>query len=155
MRGKVRNKMEKTRLQDLVIGVVVTIVGIWGWFNTYKMPEATQLYTFSAIGIFTVLGILLIIQSLRRKNVPSEDKPVGWAELKNPGFALLQIVLYVLLMDKIGFFVTSTIFMLAMMLFMGYRKPLKMGITTLGMLGFIYVLFVLQLHVTLPGGILF
>lgn len=155
MRGKVRNKMEKTRLQDLVIGIIVTIIGIWGWLNTYKMPATTQLYTFCVTGIFTILGVMLVIQSLYRRNVPTEDKPVHPSEFSNPLIAFAVIVIYALMLNRIGFFVSSAIFMVVMALFMGYRKPLKMGITVIGMLGFIYALFVLQLHVSLPSGILF
>ena len=58
-------------------------------------------------------------------------------------------------MTKLGFFSASILFMPAVMLYMGYRKPIPLVCVTAGMLAFIYVLFVVQLKVKLPDGILF
>lgn len=147
--------MERTRLQDLVIGVLVAIVGAWAWANTYKMPDTTQTYTFCVTGLFALLGVLLIGQSILRRKVPTEDDAVHIASFVSPMIAFVLILIYALLLDKIGFFVTSAVFMAVMMLFLGYRKLLQMGITIVVMLGFIYLLFVYQLNVALPAGILF
>lgn len=66
-----------------------------------------------------------------------------------------MILAYTLLLDKIGFFVTSAVFMVIMSLWMGYRKIQFIAVTVVGLLGFIYWLFVFQLNVVLPSGILF
>ena len=147
--------MDRTRLQDLVIGIIVAVIGAAGWVATYKMPEATQRYTFCVTGIFAFLGILLIAQSILRRNVPNHDSVVRAAEFKNPVIAFILVAVYAFSLDKIGFFVSSAIFMFVMALFMGYRKYLKIAITIVGLLGFIYLLFVFQLNVPLPSGILF
>ena len=55
----------------------------------------------------------------------------------------------------VGFFVTSALFMFIMMAWMGYKKIWVMLLTIALMLGFIYALFVWQLHVMLPSGFLF
>ena len=66
-----------------------------------------------------------------------------------------MILAYTLLLDKIGFFVTGAVFMVIMSLWMGYRKIQFIAVTVVGLLGFIYWLFVFQLNVVLPSGILF
>lgn len=147
--------MEKTRLQDFVIGVLTAAIGIWASINTKAMPDTTQPYTLCVTGLFTLLGILLIGQSVIRRNVPIPGGSVHAASFGSPMMALVLIAAYALLLDKIGFFVSSAVFMVGMMLFLGYRRVLNMAITIVGMLGFIYLLFVYQLHVALPAGILF
>ncbi len=148
--------MEKTRLQDMIIGILTVAVGIWAWANTQGMPETTRHYTLCVIALFTLLGGILIIQSAVKRKVPAPGgETVQIKSFVSPLIALVLIASYALLLDKIGFFVTSAVFMVAMMLFLGYRKIVHMAITVLGMLGFIYALFVFQLHVALPAGILF
>jgi len=146
--------MEKSRIQDVVIGILCAAVGIWGWTMTSKMPETTQMYTHVALGAFIVLAVILIVWSVIHAKTPSGEV-VNVKVFKNPMLTFLMILAYVLLLDKIGFFVASAIFMLGFMFFMGHRRWLTMILTTVGMLGFIYLLFIYELHVTLPHGILY
>ncbi|MGI5962668.1 MAG: tripartite tricarboxylate transporter TctB family protein [Lawsonibacter sp.] len=148
--------MERTRIQDLVIGLIVSGIGIFGIVNAMGMPDGTRPYTLVVTSIFTVLGLLLTGRSIYFRHKPSHDcSVVTVKEMINPMIAFLMILVYTLLLNVIGFFVTSAIFMLVMMVWMGYRKIPQMVLTTGIMLGFIYVLFVFQLKVVLPSGILF
>ncbi len=152
--GGKHRKMEKSRIQDLVIGIVCAAVGIWAWIISLQFPATTQMYTHVALGAFIGLSAILIVWSVIHAKVPGGEV-VQPAIFKNPMLTFVMILVYVLLLDKIGFFVASAVFMLGFMWFMGYRKPLTMILTTVGMLGFIYLLFVYELHVSLPEGILF
>ena len=148
--------MTRTRLQDLVIGLVVAAVGIFGMVNAVKMPDGTRPYTMVVTTIFTALGSLVAFRSVRYRKVDSHDcGVVTFKEMINPMIAFLMVLAYTLLIPRVGFFVTSTVFMLVLMWWMGYRKVVPMVCTVAGMMGFIYVLFVYQLNVTLPAGILF
>ena len=148
--------MERTRIQDLCIGLVVSAVGLWAIFQTFSMPADTQPYTLCVTIVFTALGLLLTGRSIYYRKTPSHDSTVVHAKtFVNPLIAFIMILAYTLLLDKIGFFVTSAIFMVVMSLWMGYRKFHFIALTVVGLLGFIYWLFVIQLSVVLPGGILF
>ena len=147
--------MERTRIQNLVIGLIVAAIGIFGIYNAMGMPDGTRPYTLVVTGIFTVLGLTLSGNAIYYRKTPAHDCGVVTAkEMINPMIAFVMILVYTLLIPRIGFFVTSTVFMLIMMVWMGYRKILPMVLTTAGMMGFIYFLFVYQLHVPLPSGIL-
>ncbi len=146
--------MEKSRVQDLVIGIICTAIGVWAWIISLQFPEATQMYTHVALGAFIGLAVILIVWSVLHAKVPGGET-VNVKTFGNPMLTFVMILVYVLLLDKIGFFVTSAVFMLGFMWFMGYRKVLTMILTTVGMLGFLYLLFVHELHVSLPDGILF
>jgi len=148
--------MTRTRLQDFVIGLVVAAVGIFGMVNAIKMPDGTRPYTLVVTVIFTALGSLVAVRSVLYAKTESHDcKAVTIKEMINPFFAFLMVVAYAFALTAIGFFVSSAIFMPVLALWMGYRKPIPLICTTAGMLGFIYILFVYQLNVTLPRGILF
>ena len=86
--------MERTRLQDLVIGLVVLGVGIFGIVNALSMPEGTKPYTLVVTIIFTALGALLTGRSIYYRKTPSHDSNVVHAkEMLNPmvAFILLQV----------------------------------------------------------------
>ena len=148
--------MERTRLQDFVIGLVVLLVGICGVVSAVKMPEGTRPYTVVVMGIFAFMGAILTFRSIRYRKVPSADATVVHAAvMKNPVIAFFMVFAYAILLDIVGFFVTSAVFMLIMMRWMGYKKIITMVLTTVIMLSFIYTLFIVQLNVTLPRGVLF
>ena len=147
--------MERTRLQNLVIGLIVAAVGIFGLTQALKMPAGTKPYTMVVTGIFTALGLLLAANAVIYRNKPAHDCGVVTAkEMINPMIAFIMIAAYTLLIPRVGFFTTSAVFMLIFMVWMGYRKPVPMVLTTAGMLGFIWYLFVFSLNVPLPKGIL-
>ncbi len=146
--------MEKSRVQDLIIGIICAAIGIWAWTVSLAFPETTQMYTHVALIAFIGLSLILIVWSITHAKVPGGEV-VNAKVFANPMLTFIMILVYVLLLEKIGFFVCSTVFMLGFMWFMGYRKPLTMVLTTVGMLGFIYLLFVYELRVSLPSGILF
>ena len=147
--------MERTRIQNLVIGLIVAAIGIFGITQAMGMPDGTRPYTLVVTGIFTTLGLLLSANAVIYRNKPAHDCSVVTAkEMVNPMIAFLMILAYTLLIPRVGFFATSAVFMLIMMVWMGYRKPIPMVCTTIGMLGFIWFLFCYNLNVPLPSGIL-
>ena len=146
--------MQKTRIQDLVIGLVTIALGVFFWTYTPKFSDVSKTFSRFVLALFIGLGVILCVISLINRNKPS-GKEVSVKEFKNPLLMYIIIVIYVLIMDKLGFFASTILFMPAVMLFMGYRKPIPMVCVTAGMTGFIYVLFVLELKVRLPQGILF
>ena len=88
---------------------------------------------------------LILIRLILRKEVTLK-------EFKNPMLMFVIICVYVAMMITIGFFPATLIFMPVSMLFMGYRRPLPIICTTIGMNLFVWVLFVYSLKVRLPEG---
>ena len=82
------------------------------------------------------------------------DKPLEFKQMARPMACLLGVIGYVSIIKITGFFVASTIFTLVFMWLYGMRSVKKMVAVTLGMDLFLYVLFVIQLKVQLPQGIL-
>ena len=65
------------------------------------------------------------------------------------------MIAYAVLLHFFGFIPATLVFVAATMLAMGERRPMWILLTTLGITGFIYVLFALVMNVVLPQGVLF
>ena len=147
--------MEKTRIQDLVISIIVMAVGLYALVQGMGMPKDTRPFTVFVSGLFTLLGAILCIGSIINRNKPTSDSSfIPFKEMINPLLAFAIVCAYVAGINILGFFVASTIFMLGFMFWMGYRRPLPMVLTTALMMVFIYFLFVVQLKVRMPSGFL-
>lgn len=63
-------------------------------------------------------------------------------------------ILYLLLINALGFFFSSFLFMIGMVTILGFRSLMAIFAPALILLVFLYFLFVLQLRVSLPKGVL-
>ena len=146
--------MQKTRVQDLVIGLAVIALGVFFWTYTPDFSDVSKRFCRFVLLLFLALGLILCVVSVLNAKKPA-GKEVTVKEFKNPMIMFIFLVVYVVLMNVLGFFTASVLFMPGVMIYMGYRKPVTMICVTAGMLGFVYVLFVAWLKVRLPSGILF
>ena len=67
------------------------------------------------------------------------------------GGLLVGLVLFALAFVPLGFYLSAALFIPAVAWMLGYRRPLVVGLTTAGLLAFVYVVFVQLLSVRLPG----
>ncbi len=114
-------------------------------------PESTQkltgTYVRSLAVCLAVLSVLLLIKTLRQeaKNITGLiGNPKKFIKL------IILLIIYTYLISKLGFFTSSFIFLPATMLVMGYKNYLVIGLSTVGLLTFIYVLFAKVFEVPLP-----
>ena len=146
--------MQKSRIQDLVIGLITVALGVFLWTYTPEFSEHTQQFSRFVLALFIGLGAILAVLSVINGKKPG-GKEVKVAEFGNPLIMFVILIAYVILMTVLGFFTASALFMVGTMLFMGYRKPIPIICVTGGMLGFVWWLFSHTLMVRLPEGILF
>ncbi len=65
------------------------------------------------------------------------------------------MIAYAFIMSLFGFIIATLLFVVATMLAMGERRPAWIGLTTVGITGFIYIVFTVIMGVILPQGKLF
>ena len=148
-------KMKKTD-----IGVVAFMYAVCAFFYAYssKLTAESKTYPMFTIALLFALTTLYLIQmiiSARKFGVESGADEV-FAGFKPVQFivSVALILVYFFLMKYVGFFVSTTLFMLACLLFL--RVPILatvISIVSIDLL--IYLAFVLFLGVRLPAGILF
>ena len=142
------------------IGVVVFMYAVCAFFYaySYKLTEESKTYPMFTIALLFALTTLYLVQMIinaRKFGVESGADEV-FAGFKPVQFivSVALILVYFVLMKYVGFFVSTTLFMLACLLFL--RVPILatvISIVSIDLL--IYLAFVLFLGVRLPAGILF
>lgn len=142
--------------QDVPISILLLALGGYLFFLTTKMLPGAALFPQISLIVFMVLMFLVLIGGVRKSAAASKSgeemdiRLLKWEQNKMP-YALFGItVVYVIMMDKMGFFPATTVFIPLTMLFFRNRNWKLYGAMTAGTLLFVYLLFVLFLKATLP-----
>jgi putative tricarboxylic transport membrane protein len=143
------------RLVELFILTGFTIVAALLYRSTASFPQVTQGSTAMYIRFLAVsLGVLSLVEvglnmRVKRKaalgaNLKITDRPGRFWSL------LILMVLYAVLLEPLGFYLASALFLPLTMSALGGRRFRSILLTSTGVLLFIYLLFALILGVALP-----
>lgn len=142
------------------IGVVVVMYAICAFFYTMciKLDPDSQTYPMFTISLlfgFTTLYLLQMLFRAKKNGVESGVDEVFGGFLPKQFFAcVVMIFSYLVLMYFIGFYISTLVFMVAIMLYLKVPKA-HLVITVVAMLLLIYFAFTMFLGVKLPAGLLF
>ena len=108
-------------------------------------------------GLIFTSALLLVQTMIEGKKAAGPEEPL--IDYRSAGvhcvFIIFGIMIgYAILLYYFGFIIATLVFVVCTMLAMGERRPLWLGLTTVGITGFIYVKFALIMNVVLPKGIL-
>lgn len=84
----------------------------------------------------------------------TDERPITRRELALPMAGIAVMVCYIAAIPLLGFFVSTGLFMLAGMWLLKIRSIPMMLLSTLGLEAFIYLLFIVQLKLNMPSGLL-
>lgn len=142
---------------DVFLGVFCAAFSIIFLVQALQFPDDVALFpslalTFALVFSLWIMGEGLYKTVRARKGKADYTNP----EMKKRPFLILgTIAIYVFCMQKIGFFVSTAVYLPCAMLLFGQRKVKSIVISTVVVLLFIYWLFVMQLNVYMPSGFLF
>ena len=152
--------MEKV-WRDRIIAVVLMAGCIYPAWDAMEFPmDGGYFPLFALAGIFVFSLYLLILSFLPGQGAPEAAPEAAKAE-KQKGFNYRPFVLFwilvlqVLFMKEIGYFLSTTLFLLVASLFLGIRNYRVLLITILILIPSMYAFLVWGLQATLPQGILF
>jgi hypothetical protein len=113
-------------------------------------------YPYAVIGAIAILLMLISVEIVRRASSPAgpEYHPVE-ANLVYVGMIILYSVLYLVFIPRLGFYSSSVLFLLAMMVSLKVRNPLVLAGVPVVYVAVSYLVFRVFLHLPLPGGWLF
>lgn len=142
---------------DIIIGALGAVASIVFGLQALQFPGASKYFPSFCLFALMVFSFFLVIEGITRTVRVREGKADYTAsEAKRKPYILMACVaLYVVCVERIGYFVSSLVFMPCCMYFFGQRKFKLMVAVTVGILAFLYWLFVYQLNLNLPSGILF
>lgn len=124
-------------------------VGIFAY--TFTFPPAAQpldpgVSAFPRM-VLALIGVLSLVLLVRPRE--GEALPRGWSALQVIGTILLLCV-YAVVLDSVGFVITTVSFLLAELLLIGVRRPVFLVLVPLGVGVGLFYLFRVFLEVPLP-----
>lgn len=126
--------------------------------DTLRMPKAAYQMPRILIGLILLLSLLMIAErvwQLRKEGSPEEDAifsgKINW--LRMAGFVFLLLA-YIVTIEPLGYFIATPAFLIATFGFLKSTKPHWIAAIAVGFTGFVYLLFVLFLHMPVPMGLL-
>ena len=154
--------MKKVLHHDIYIGGILMAFAAFFFILTGEFPKESSYFPRFFTCVLILISALIIwqgVQKTRRlwqgEGAESGDAPITGHELRQPMTGLIGIVAYIAAISLIGFFVSTGLFLLTYMWCLKIRSIPMLLISTLAVEVFIYVLFVMQLKLTMPAGILF
>jgi putative tricarboxylic transport membrane protein len=140
------------------VSVVLILLGIIYLILSFRLPEYAYVPIDSdlvPIGLGFLLIILAGVLYVTKDQEKQEDKErISKKELPIVLGVIGFIVLFILLLEIIGFILVSVVFLFFCSMFLGYKKHLINGIVSLVIPILIYLLFDSFLQIQLPSGIL-
>lgn len=148
--------MKKRINSDTVSGLIIVVISIFFLSFTKKMPDGAAQFPKIMLSLLGVLGFILALRGLRAAIINKSDskESLSFNSEKNPMIAIALIVIYAVLLKVVGFYISTAIYTIIFMLFFREKRIKIILLTVLGINIFIYLLFVVQLKVELPQGIL-
>ena len=138
---------------DRAVLLFFIIVAVFLYLSTADYPgiaKTTSAYYVKFLAVF--IGILSVLQLLL-----SLIKDINYERLHIadhlPRFfgLLIALIIFGLVFEHLGFFISAGVFIPVVALILGYRNYLTLAITTVSVLAFVYLVFVKLLSVNLPG----
>jgi hypothetical protein len=148
---------------DILISLCLIIFSLVFLATSFSFPTDSGMFPRCFIYFLLVLSCVVLYQSLKvsldinkrikdGENIKSE---LTIDVMKLPFQGFLIIFIYIVSIYFLGFFTSTTIFMVVFMLFLRVKNLKYILLSTLATNIFIYVLFFIQLKLILPKGIFF
>ena len=143
---------------DIWLGLILMAFSGVLMSEVMSFPDKAAQFPRFVLGLFFLLAsILFILGAIKTaKKSKKGDVKVDWKNAVGKAHIVYGLTIaYIILIVVIGFFPATIIFCPAIMLYFGIRKVKTLIIATVAQAVFVYLLFVIQLNVPFPAGIIF
>ncbi len=133
----------------LIIVMAVLLYGSTANYTGIAIKTSARYVRFLAVFI----GVLAVAQlgfSFLRHNKTGEKLNITGHPVRFAGL-LIALIVFAILFVPLGFFIPAAVFIPLISVLLGYRNPVVLGATTVGVLAFVYLVFIKLLAVNLPG----
>ena len=143
-------KLKNSKIQDGLFLIILSGLIIKESFKYHKFGSWALSPALIPIGISCIiilLSLALIGSAIRDEEDEGEFSLIA---LKNPALVLVLTVVYLIMLPITHFLITTFLYLVLMMVILGERKPVTIGMISVGIPLLLYGLFDLLLHVRLP-----
>ncbi len=151
------DQKKKAFRQSIVVSLVIMTFAGTAFYFSLPMPGNAPIFPRMAAGFLFLCALGLLVGTLARrsKGQEPEEEAVDFQSLQSPAVTLILVFLYALGFKMIGFYVTTLVVTVALMLYMGIRSVKTVVLTVAVLMVFLYGLFTMQLGVPMPHALLF
>ena len=143
---------------EVIVAVAICLVGVVMMIDSQRIgmgwapegPEAGY-FPFRTGAIISVSSVVILLRALFGKH-PNHELFVPWDRFKQVLYVLIPAVLYVLVIQLIGIYVASALFIGGFMRIIGRFNWLKLILTSVCISVLLYYMFEIQFMVPLPKG---
>ncbi len=140
---------------DVYIGVVLIIIALIIIVMSNPLPSESAVFPRIVAGIMIFLSLILTFNGLKSsKSVKDESESTEKIFMKDVLKGAAIMILYLVLMPILGYFTATTLFIVLFMVAYNEKSVRKILTTVVILNVFIYMIFVAQLNVPLPQGLL-
>jgi hypothetical protein len=153
---------ERTK-EWLSIAVMLGLTGFFFKLTPSEVARGGSIFPNFIMGLLTALTLLKVAAELlypKSREAKKDEDQATRDNWKRFWFILVSIVVYVLAVDYIGFYVSSSVFFFGLTVAVQYEKRTPRGLAVrlavvAGFMLFLYVLFTKILMAQLPKGMFF
>lgn len=144
---------------DVYVSGIFLVLSVFMYSKTFVMHSGAALFPkillialfcFSIITFFRGIKKSILITGTR-----NQKEMVTHSKLMSTLLALMIFIIYAILIKYLGFFISTTLFIMGFMKFCGVQNFRKILISVIIADLLIYAIFVVQLNIFFPKGILF
>ncbi|GAA3730463.1 hypothetical protein HDA32_005964 [Spinactinospora alkalitolerans] len=157
---------------DTILGLVLTAIAAFFLVYTFELSAQAAAWPRAVLALLAVLGVAIAVRGIRSGSAPAagdgaaparDDDGAAPSEqgewergvLRRPALTLGVVVVYVGLLEVIGFLPATALYLLGHLWFGGVRDWRVFAGVVVGLIAFIHLLFAYELNVPLPTGLLF
>ncbi|WP_134700805.1 tripartite tricarboxylate transporter TctB family protein [Ammoniphilus sp. YIM 78166] len=138
-----------------IFSLVFIIFGLFMFLYSNRFPEEAAFWPKVFSVVLVLLSVGLIIDTLKN---PNREEVKGESPTRNEfvvlGLIVGVIVIYMLLLNIVGFFILSILLVGGLLWYLGYRKMIGVLSISIATTVLITVIFQVLLHVPIPQGVL-
>jgi hypothetical protein len=146
---------EKRKINnDVYIGSILTVISLFFYFEAAKIHREAAQFPKLMLAALIIMSVLLVVLGIRKTLRPEltlkSDTLLRFKVVRTPLIVFGIVALYMALIKFTGFFIATTLFVPALMVFYGVRSIRVLIITDITLNLFVYILFVRLLKVVMP-----
>lgn len=141
----------KKGTMDAILALVLIFVGVYAFFESATFPSIAAHFPQRIALLLVVLSSMLLVSAFFSRKTGSMSS--GKGSYRNVSLLVGSIALYALILDKIGYAVSTVGLMLTVMYAFGYRSGKKAFLVSVCSVLAAFIVFRLLLGVPLPLGV--
>lgn len=139
---------------EIVVEIFLLACCVFAFLSIRELPADAKMFPNIILGVLAICVGVALIRSLSGVSQKVQGKSVKewrfFTNLKRFIICVAIFSIYLLLIESIGFFISSTLLIICTATFVGYRNYLNLALSLIGFLLFVYLVFILLFERPLP-----